>query len=242
MQRKIRHRKTSYTVMIASDSARHGVKRYHFHVGAVRIAVFAAFVLLVVNVCYVVYSSITLSDAGVRNKKQAEQILQLKEESEKLAKENTSLSDKNSILSTAINEKVEAEKTKEAEEEALRNPNGFPLSGSAQVKTKEEGAAPETQTELLFEAAAGVNIIASGSGTVIGVDTDAEYGYVVRIDHGNGYVSVYRNAGSPLVKVDGKVLKGAVLFVVGENNTVLSYQIEKDGTAIAPMDMLEING
>ncbi len=44
------------------------------------------------------------------------------------------------------------------------------------------------------------------------------------------------------VKAGDEVAKGTTLFLVGENNKKLVYQITKDGTYINPMEMLSING
>lgn len=241
MQRKIRHRKKHYTIMIASDSVKHPVKKYHLKIGVARVLLAAVFILCVMAVCEIVYTSITLSDTMARNKKQAEQILELKEEADALAQERDEYADKIDILSLTINKKVEEEMAAAAKEDEQHMPNGFPLSGSAQIKSDEGNG--ETKTDkVIFNVASGVNVIASGEGTVIAVDTDTEYGNVVKIDHGNGYVSIYKNSGSAMVKQGNEVLRGAVLFVIGESNTELGYQIEKDGVLIDPMEIIEING
>ena len=69
-----------------------------------------------------------------------------------------------------------------------------------------------------------------------------KYGNCITIDHGNGYVSIYRNAGESLVHEGDTVTKGATLMVVGSDNTKLGYQIKKDGEFINPEDLVEING
>ena len=38
------------------------------------------------------------------------------------------------------------------------------------------------------------------------------------------------------------VVQGTTLFVIGEDNADLGYQMQKDGSYINPMDMLEISG
>ena len=71
---------------------------------------------------------------------------------------------------------------------------------------------------------------------------DVDYGNVVSIDHGNGYISIYRNKGNAVVKAGNEVTRGAILYVVGEDNTEMGYSISKDDTYIDPMEMIEING
>ena len=95
---------------------------------------------------------------------------------------------------------------------------------------------------LILTTEEGSTITAAGSGTVTTVAGDVKYGNSVTIDHGNGYISIYRNAGESLVHEGDTVLKGATLFVVGSDNTKLGFQLKKDGAFINPEDLIEING
>lgn len=257
MDINLRKSKTSYTVMIISDSAQRHHREFHIKAGAVGAVSLLTFLLLVGMICYVVYSSITLSDSMERSKKQLEEISQLKEINEQLEIEKEELQGKVAILSETVNQKVEEERVRLAQEEQNHLPKGFPLSGTAQVKSEGNAEAQETEDEeeaatvmradedkkeIIFIASAGSSVIASGAGTVIAVGADAEYGKVVTIDHGNGYVSNYRNNGEALVKVGSEVTRGAILFVIGEENTDAGYSISKNDTYVDPMEMIEING
>ena len=260
MDLKRRKSKISYTVMIISDSAKNHIKQFHLRAGAVGVITGIVFVALVALVCYVVYSSITLSDSLERSKKQVEQITQLREEKTQLEASNEELTEKVSILSETVNQKVEAEQALAAQQEESRIPKGFPLSGSAQIKTAEGAAAGEEAEEenqdteqentivnadtkeIIFTAAAGINVIASGAGTVTAVDTDVQYGHSISIDHGNGYITIYRNAGNPMVKVGDEITRGSILYVIAEENTDMAYSIKQEDTYIDPMEMIEING
>ena len=62
------------------------------------------------------------------------------------------------------------------------------------------------------------------------------------IDHGNGYVTIYRNDSKPVVKAGDSVVQGTTLFLIGEDNTKLGYQMQLDGTYINPTSMLSISG
>lgn len=258
MDSKRRRSKINYTVMIISDSAKQHNREFHISAGAVGAASVAAFILLVMLICYVVYSTITLSDSLERSKKHLEQIAQLTEEKEQLEVEKEELAGKVTILSETVNQKVEAEQAQAAKAEEEHLPKGFPLSGTAQLKEEDadaEEAAEEDdeeaaqkmhanaeRKEVIFTATAGVNVIASGAGTVLSAEEDLMYGNVITIDHGNGYISIYRNAGSPVVKAGSEVARGAILYVVGEENTDTGYSISRDNTYIDPMEMIEING
>lgn len=254
MRLNLRKSKTSYTVMIMSDSAKKHHREFHIRAGAVGAVSVFAFALFVAAICYVVYSSITLSNSMERSRKQLDQIAQLKEANEQLELEKgelqseiAKLEETVSILSDTVNQKVEAEQALEAEKEEEHIPKGFPMSGTAQIKeeTNDDEAqmrASEERKEIIFFAAAGTNVISSGAGTVLSVGEDVEYGNLISIDHGNGYVSVYRNGGNPMVKEGNEVTRGAILYVIDDENTDTGYSIRKDDTYVDPMELIEING
>ena len=256
MKLKTRKSKKSYTVMIISDSARNQRKEFHINAGLAGTVMLGSFLLLVGVVCYVVYSVITLSDSLERFRLQADQIVKLQEEIEQLEAEAEGLkaekeemAEQINILNDTVDQHAQVQQELVAEEEEAHIPKGFPLSGTAQLKTEEtadddeEGMrAHEDRKEVIFAASEGINVIASGTGTILSVDVDVDYGNVVSIDHGNGYVSIYRNNGTPVVKAGNEITRGSILYVVGEDNTELGYSISKDDTYIEPMEMIEING
>ncbi len=256
MKLKTRKSKKSYTVMIISDSARNQRKEFHINAGLAGTVMLGSFLLLVGVICYVVYSVITLSDSLERFRLQADQIVKLQEEIEQLEAEAEGLKAEKEEMAEQINnlndtvdQHAQVQQALAAEEEEAHIPRGFPLSGTAQLKTEEtadddeEGMrAHEDRKEVIFAASEGINVIASGTGTVLSVDVDVDYGNVVSIDHGNGYISIYRNNGTPVVKAGNEITRGAILYVVGEDNAELGYSISKDDTYIEPMEMIEING
>ena len=257
MKLKTRKSKKSYTVMIISNSARNQRKEFHINAGLAGTVMLGSFLLLVGVVCYVVYSVITLSDSLERFRLQADQIVKLQEEIEQLEAEAEGLKAEKEEMAEQINnlndtvdQHAQVQQALAAEEEEAHIPRGFPLSGTAQLKTEEtadddedEGMrAHEDRKEVIFAASEGINVIASGTGTVLSVDVDVDYGNVVSIDHGNGYISIYRNNGTPVVKAGNEITRGAILYVVGEDNAELGYSISKDDTYIEPMEMIEING
>ena len=266
MKLNLRKSKISYTVMIMSDSAKKHHTEFHIRAGAVGAVTLLTFALFVAAICYVVYSSITLSNSMERSKRQMEQIAQIKGEKEQLILEKegleaeiVKLEEKISILSDTVNQKVEAEQAMEAEIQEEHIPKGFPMSGTAQIKAEGDGETEDgtdgedenaaqkmranaERKEVIFTAAEGTNVIASGAGVVLLVNEDAEYGNMVTIDHGNGYVSAYRNGGSPMVKEGSEVARGAILYVTDEKNMDTGYSIRKDDAYVDPMELIEING
>ena len=135
-------------------------------------------------------------------------------------------------------------------------PKGFPRGGAAQNKEENTAAqdeadedentlkveANEEWKELIFVAAEGTKVVATAPGTVKEVrEAEGEVSYVI-IGHGNGYVTTYRNLGSPIVEEGSQVVKGVALFLVGEDNTETGYSIQKDDSYVDPLDMIEIKG
>ena len=89
---------------------------------------------------------------------------------------------------------------------------------------------------------AGNLVIATAKGTVISVNDDVVYGHNVWIDHGNGYVTIYRNASNPMVKQGDTVYQGTTIFVLDAASTQVGYQMMKDGEYVNPLDVIDIKG
>ncbi len=255
MSTDLRKRKITYTIILTSDSPKADARRIHIKTGALAAV---SFVLFVAVICYAVYITITMVGSRDRNTRQLEQIVRLKEESETLASENETLANRVSSLEETLSRKEEQEHELVAAHEENYIPKGFPMSGAAQIKEEDTEAAEEAADaqddstlkveaneawkELIFVAAEGTKVVATAPGTVKEVrEAEGEVSYVV-IDHGNGYVTTYRNLGSPIVEEGSEVVKGVALFLVGEENTETGYSIRKDDAYIDPLELIEIKG
>lgn len=248
MASKRHKRKTGYTIMIVSDSVEKNQKKIHVNTGILSVV---AFVLLVIVICYAEYTTILMHGATKRSESYVAQIAGLQEEREQLLSEREALEKQVANLSQTLSQKetqvqMQAENLQEAAE-TENMPTGFPMSGAAQIK--EAGGAEDTgmqakedQKEVIFIAAVQTNAISTGAGTVLDVTEAGEDAAVIRIDHGNGYVSTYRNRGTPKVTAGSLVDKGAALFEVEENNVEIGYSISKDGNYLDPMEVIEIKG
>jgi len=95
---------------------------------------------------------------------------------------------------------------------------------------------------VIFGAQHGAKVMAAGSGKVISVKKDEEFGYAVRIDHGNGYITIYRYNDTPKIKEGDDVSKGQLLFEVNFVTSKVGYQVMYDNAYINPMDVMEVNG
>lgn len=260
MSTDLRKRKITYTIILTSDSPAANYRRMHIKTGALAVVSFVAFVAVI---CYAVYTTITMGGYIERNAKQLEQIVQMKAENETLAAEKESLTGRITSLEETLSRKEEQEHELVAAHEETYLPKGFPMSGAAQIKEEDTAAegggdendddgdedentlkveANEEWKELIFVAAEGTKVVATAPGTVKEVrEAEGEVSYVI-IDHGNGYVTTYRNLGSPIVEEGSQVVKGVALFLVGEDNTETGYSIRKDDSYVDPLEMIEIKG
>lgn len=170
-----------------------------------------------------------------------EQYAQLQEQYDVLAIQKEELSDKVQVLSDTINKRTLEDEAAAKEEAQARIPTGFPVTGSVT-----EAEAPEEDAQLeqcvYYEAAVDSVVAATAQGQVLGVRKNAYDKYEIQIDHGNGYISIYTNEGYPMVQEGFEVLKGTPLFYIGEDNTLVQYQISKDGALIDVYTVMGIDG
>lgn len=246
MSSKRHKRKVGYTIMIVSDSAHTNQKKFHINTGILSIV---AFVLLVAAVCYAEYTTILMHGATERSEAYAGQITVLQAENEQLKAEKENLEKQIANLNQTLSQKEVQEKTQDEEDQGAVDenmPRGFPVSGAAQIKEAAEGGngmqPKQDWKEVIFIAADQTNAVATGAGTVVGVAEAEDEPAGVSIDHGNGYVSNYRNMGAPKVESGAVVQQGTVLFEIEENNMEIGYSITKDGEFLEPMEIIEIKG
>lgn len=257
MSTDLRKRKITYTIILTSDSPAASHRRMHIRTGALAVV---SFVLFVAVICYAVYTTITMGGYVERSAKQVEQIVQLKEENDKLTADNKTLGDRAASLEETLQRKEAQEHELVAAHEENYIPKGFPMSGAAQILEEDTGAegdqeqaanadddalkveAKDEWKERVFVSTEGTKVVATAPGTVKEVrEAEGEVSYVV-IDHGNGYITTYRNLGSPIVEEGSQVVKGVALFLVGEDNTETGYSIRKDDDYVDPLELIEIKG
>ena len=253
--RKHRH-KRHYTFMVISGDSDGSTKRMHLNHFKTQVLAYTAFIIALAIICYIIYSAITIHSMKALNREQKAEIDELRTEYSTLEASNDELETKIQQLSAALNQRLEDEQVSAEEAETLAIPSGFPLTGTASMTpavddpnetkvtkiTEDNEDTAEGNPLVLLEAAAGNSVIAAGSGTVQTVTTDVKFGNMVTIDHGNGYLSIYRNSGDPLVTEGSAIDKGDIIFVITDSNTTLGYQIQQDEQYINPEDLTEING
>ena len=231
--------RNKYAVMLFKEHDDGTISTHHIGTALCEFILGALFVIILICACVIVYDSVSLKKLKSEVVNQIVQINDLTEQNEILSVENDSLSSKVAVLSETVSKKAATEEAMTQEETENAMPKGFPLSGGTSTMTSgTDGDDPI----LMFDASAGINIVSSGTGTVLAIEDDAEYEHRIIIDHGNGYRSIYRNAGEPLVKVGDNLGKGYILFSITNGNEKIGYQIMVDNAYVDPMEVIEING
>ena len=244
MQRKKHKRKMNHVVIVTSDAVDANEKQFRVRPWMVRIIIILLCIIIGVLIGCLVYEGQIWEAVSRSNNEKQEVIARLEEEKKVLEEEKQALElqiaereEEIQILSNTVNEKVQNENELKAQLESQSIPTEFPLTGSASMEESVEG-----ELICVFNATVGTTVVATASGTVTAVNDDEEYGHNVWVDHGNGYITVYRNAGEATVKQGDSVVQGTTLFMIGEENAKLGYQMLKEGNYIDPMEMLSISG
>ncbi len=239
MARRRHKRKSSHVVIVTSDAADASTRQFRIRMWKVRAFVILLSAALGAAAGYIIFLHDTQAqeEDDVREVQQQETIQALEEENAALQARIDELDNTVQILSNTVTQKTESESSLAQQLEQQFIPTEFPLTGAA---TFEE--APEGDPMCIFSAAPGAMVVATANGTVSAVNDDSEYGHNVWVDHGNGYVTIYRNQGEVKVKQGETVRQGSTLFLIDEENNRLGYQMMKDGVYIDPMEMLAISG
>ena len=150
-------------------------------------------------------------------------------------------------VQTAIAE-IEQQKEEEERWNALPTINGIklavtPIEGRI---TSRYGASSSirksTHTGLDISAVTGTDIKAVADGTVISAKYNGAYGYLVKVDHGNGVETWYAHTSKMYVKKGDTVKAGDVIAAVGStgNSTGphLHLEIRLNGEHLDPQDYL----
>ena len=214
MLRDKHKRKISHVVLVTSDAADSGVKQFRISSWMLWVVICILCVLVGILAGYIAYEERIWSAMDRRSDIQADQIAVLQESNEKLRSDKLELESKladqektNQILSETITQHTKTIAEMQAILDKQSTPTEFPLSGSAAMETIDD----DEQKICIFTAAVGKTVTATATGTVVEAEEDEEYGYRIVVDHGNGYMTVYRNGSGPLVRLRDSVYGGAAL-------------------------------
>lgn len=243
--RRARHkRKNSHVLIVTSDAVDAGVRQYKIRPRLLKGVTLIFCVLIGAMIGYLFFEKDIWAEKVEQTASQMKIIRDIEQEKAELENRITGLNDEIDdlneqimILSRTVAQKTQSENELRQEIEKQSLPTEFPLTGAASIEEITEG-----DPICIFTAAAGTMVVATAKGTVIVVNDDPEYGHNVWVDHGNGYVTVYKNKGDVKVKQGEKVSPGTTLFLVEAGNNKLGYQMMKEGSYINPMDMLAVSG
>lgn len=236
-EEKKRGRKYKYTLMLFMDSKEGNVRQLQIDPVVVETLTAVLVVSLIVLAVICRFRGEELATLRETGADQAAQIQTLEAENGELTVREEELAQKVTVLSDTINRMVEEEEKKAEKEAKARMPIGFPMTSSASV----EQADGEDLMVKLTGTEPG-SIVAAGNGVVDSITSDSSYLHCVRIDHGNGYTSIYRNDGEVMVREGVEIVRGSILYVIGEDNTQLGYQILYEDKYVDPMELLNIDG
>lgn len=253
-----KHKKRiNYTVMVVSDSPEGGIRPFCLEKNLVTVLLAVIAIALVVSTGAAFYHADASQKLQVRETELEKKVEDLTEENKQLTADNAELADKVAILSDTVAQNEEAKEAQKKEEEAKLIPNGFPLAGpavilessetpaaqeSAEDEEEEQELPAETEPIVVFSAAPDTRVIATASGIVASIEDDARYGHKVTVDHGNGYLSIYRTSSDVLVAEGDHVEAGTPLCTIQSQEQKLGYQISRDGVLIDPLELLEVYG
>jgi murein DD-endopeptidase MepM/ murein hydrolase activator NlpD len=93
-----------------------------------------------------------------------------------------------------------------------------------------------------IKAEIGSPILAAAGGTVISSGQERAYGHVIRIEHEDGFVTLYAHNLENLVEVGDRVSVGTIIGTVGRSGRVtgphLHFEIRHDGMVYNPLRLL----
>lgn len=177
--------------------------------------------------------------------------------SDELALQISELNGKVDILSSSLTAKIDALAVYEEEERTQHMPTAYPLRGNASLyaprdngegeepEEGEGGTEPDGEPEeplVQFMTGTGSSMVATADGEVSEVSPLEAGGYTIVIDHGNGFLTIYSGVGTIMVKEGDAVTAGSILLGITADDTVLSYQIIRNGEYIDPWECMEIHG
>ena len=125
-------------------------------------------------------------------------------------------------------------------------PSSWPLTHKGYVTREHLGRIRGQHPGIDIAVAEGSYIRAAGSGRVVEAGEDTIYGKFVRIQHSDGYESMYAHASQLFVDADAAVERHEVIALSGNTGRStaphLHFEIRKDGEPIDPRDIIQPPG
>lgn len=237
MHRKKHKRKVRRVVIFTSDAVDAKAKQWRLRPWLINVMLLFICILVGGVIGYFMYEGQIWAGLQETLDQKDKDIAALQEENESLVSEVETLTAKITLLSDTVNQKAQDADELENQLAEQSMPTASPLTGSARTEEISEG-----EPMCIFTGKEDSTVVATATGTVLSVEDDETYGHRITVDHGNGYVTVYRNKGDAKVRPGDSVARGTTLYIMGEDNLQLCYQVLRDGVYIDPLEMLDVSG
>ena len=235
---KNRHkRKVSHILIYTTDAVDADTKQVRIHPWVLAGVTLIVCCVLGAVIGYAVYEGELWGRIREHDASQNAALIAAQDEKDALQEKIDEQDAKIEMLSITIQDQTEQIAELQAQIAEQSVPTDYPLTGSASMTVITDG-----DPMVEFTATEGSTVVAAGKGVVTAVEEDEVYGSRVVIDHGNGYVSIYRNKGESQVKAGDEVVSGTTLFMVTEDNRQLGYQIKENDVYIDPTTIIAIKG
>lgn len=235
---KNRHkRKVSHILIYTTDAVDADTKQVRIHPWVLAGVTLIVCCVLGAVIGYAVYEGELWGRIREHDASQNAALIAAQDEKDALQEKIDEQDAKIEMLSITIQDQTQQIAELQAQIAEQSVPTDYPLTGSASMTVITDG-----DPMVEFTATEGSTVVAAGKGVVTAVEEDEVYGSRVVIDHGNGYVSIYRNKGESQVKAGDEVASGTTLFMVTEDNRQLGYQIKENDVYIDPTIIIAIKG
>lgn len=235
---KNRHkRKVSHILIYTTDAVDADTKQVRIHPWVLAGIILIVCCVLGAVIGYAVYEGELWGRIREHDASQNAALIAAQDEKDALQEKIDEQDAKIEMLSITIQDQTQQIAELQAQIAEQSVPTDYPLTGSASMTVITDG-----DPMVEFTATEGSTVVAAGKGVVTAVEEDQVYGSRVVIDHGNGYVSIYRNKGESQVKEGDEVASGTTLFMVTEDNRQLGYQIKENDVYIDPTTIIAIKG
>ena len=116
----------------------------------------------------------------------------------------------------------------------------WPVLGSVASSFGQRGFGWHAGVDIKAET--GSPIVAAAAGTVYASGWEGSYGWVVKMEHADGFTTIYAHNLQNLVEVGDRVEAGAIIALVGRSGRAsgphLHFEIRRDGMAYNPLFLL----
>ena len=156
-----------------------------------------------------------------------------------LAELETMQNETASDAQNAAEEGAEAE-TESSPEKDTSVPRRYPYTGISTVLSDYSAEQPYLSLNTNLDG----NVVATGDGMMVTLESDATYAHIIEVEHNNGYKSRYmcRQEAQTQIQAGAQVQAGDILLTVLTDDTQLDYQILFEEEAIDPLTVFEAKG